>query len=333
MEQVSEAERIVKLMLLVRKRGSISFAAIREALPYEYGNHAGQPDATRRRFERDKKTLQDSGVFFDINEDQQYSLNEGLTTAAPLSLTKPQVSLLRLLCGALLQDKDYPLKEELRMVLVKLGDELEIPDMLPQFSLISSMAPGNDNIAQGFTKVKRAIASRKRLTFSYTSSSGNESLREVEPIGCFFLKGICYVVAYDPSANDERVFRLDRMSKIKASRGNSKSPDFEERPFLASNYHRLPFQFGEEDFVARVFFDESAASNAPSLAMGQGELALQDGGLLWVVNVRSSTALAKWCIENGPGITILEPHAALSCMVDGLNAYLSSMALGEDDEG
>ena len=134
MTQISEAERIVRLMLLIRENGPIDLAGIRRALPYEYGKAAGSEDSTRRRFERDKKTLQDSGVFLTVDDRQRYVLDAARTLAAPLVLTKPQVSLMRLLCGALLDDEDYPFKEELRMVLVKLGDELEIPDMLPQLA-------------------------------------------------------------------------------------------------------------------------------------------------------------------------------------------------------
>lgn len=334
MAQVSEAERIIKLMLLVRESGPIDFASIRARLPYEYGDEAGKFDATRRRFERDKKTLQSSGVFFEVNERQQYSLNTGLTTAAPLSLTKPQTSLLRLLCGALLQDDNYPLKAELRMILVKLGDELEIPDMLPQFELGHSAGSGGDKEMPGFAKVKKAIASRKLLSFSYADSRGHESMRSVEPFGCFFLKDACYVVAFDASANEERLFRLDRMSKIKVNGKNPAQPDFEERPFVASEYYGLPFQFGNEDFVALIAFDDSASMRASSLTMGLGNLELQGDGLLWSIDCKDRFALAKWCIENGPGISILEPEDARGRMTEGLSAFCASIRQeGVDHEG
>lgn len=332
MAQVTEAERIIKLMLLVRESGPIDFARIRESLPYEYGDEAGNFDAARRRFERDKKTLQDSGVFFNINEQQQYSLNEDLTTAAPLSLTKPQISLLRLLCGALLQDENYPLKEELRMILVKLGDELEIPDMLPQFELGQASRSSGDKEPRGFAKVKKAITARKRLSFTYKDSTGRESERSVEPFGCFFLKGACYVVAFDPAASAERVFKLDRMSKIKVNASNPKQPDFEERPFDASKHYGLPFQFGSEDFTARVFFSGNAAEHASNLVMHQGELELAEDGVLWTVDCKDGVALAQWCIENGPGISIIEPQSAHEVLKDGLNEYLAA-AQGGHHEG
>lgn len=333
MDQISEAERITRLMLFIRENGPVDFASIRDALPYEYGESAGNMDATRRRFERDKRTLQEYGVFFDLDDRQRYSLDSSLTVAAPVSLTKPQVSLLRLLCGALLADKDYPLKEELRMVLVKLGDELEIPDMLPQLEDGGLSGANKDKEPQGFAKVKRSIAQRKLLTFSYAGSHGSSSMREVEPFGCFFLKGICYVVAFDPGKDGERVFRLDRMSKIKIKNAGSKNPDFEERPFVASRYYGLPFQYGSDDSTARMLIDESVARDVTSLTMNQGSLEAADDGVIWTVDCRDERALARWCIENGPGIRILEPLGAQQLYMDGVTAYLAAASEGGSHEG
>lgn len=323
MTQVGEAERIIKLMLFIRENGPVDLASIRRALPYEYGIHAGSEDSTRRRFERDKKTLQAAGVFLTIDDRQRYALDTRLTHAAPLNLSKPQVSLLRMLCGALLDDEEYPFKEELRMVLVKLGDELETPDMLPQLAAATKTA--NSPTQTAFSKVKRAISMRKRLSFTYTRADGATDGRTVEPFGCFFLHGICYVVAFDPQAQSTRCFRLDRMTKLHVNANNPKSPDFDERPFDVTEYSGLPFQFGAEDYMAQLVFDETAAHNAYQLSMGHGELAWRDGELIWNVRVRSTRELARWCIEHGPGIRILSPKSAHQAYVDGIRAYLEGV--------
>lgn len=328
MTQTSEAERIIKLMLFIRENGPVDLATIRRALPYEYGKEAGSEDSTRRRFERDKKTLQDSGVFLTIDDRQRYALDDEKTLAAPFKLTKPQVSLLRLLCGALLEDAEYPFKEELRMVLVKLGDELEIPDMLPQLVASDGKTPAHDHEPQGFAKIKKAIMTRKRLSFTYANTEGRQSQRMVEPLGCFFLKGACYIAAFDPDVDSDRLFRLDRMSKLRVNGTNPKSPDFEERPFDVADYYGLPFQFGDEQFVARIFFDEIAAQTAYQLAMGQGDFTWEGDCLAWTVSCRDARALARWCIENGPGIHIIEPKSAGQIYIDGLESYLQT-ASGE----
>lgn len=332
MTQISEAERIVRLMLLIRENGPIDLAGIRRALPYEYGEAAGSEDSTRRRFERDKKTLQDSGVFLTVDNQQRYSLDAARTLAAPLILTKPQVSLLRLLCSALLDDENYPFKEELRMVLVKLGDELEIPDMLPQ--LVDGGGGVPPRSPQGFAKVKKAITMRKRLSFTYTNTAGTQSQRTVEPLGCFFLKGSCYVAAYDPGIASDRLFRLDRMSKLRVNGTNPKSPDFEERPFDAADFYGLPFQFGDDRLMARIRVEKPALQMFPQVTMGIGTFEQDsDDHAAWTVSCRNVHALAQWCIENGPGLHIEEPESARQTYIEGLEAYLSAARKGVHHEG
>lgn len=324
MTQIGEAERIVKLMLFVRAHGPVSLSEIRLQLPYEYGEPAGSEASTRRRFERDKKTLSEYGIFLQVDSRQRYSIDDERTFSAPVSLTPAQVSMLRLVCGALLEDDSYPFKEELRMALVKLGGELEIPDMLPQasegaFRLDRSSEP------QGFSKIRKAMVSRKRLTFDYEGASGKSSSREVEPFGCFFLKQNCYVVAYDLVAEDVRCFRIDRMSKIRVNAANLNTPDFHERPFDAADHYGLPFQFGDESYEALVRFSASAVPRAHELAMGQGRLEPDGDCLLWSVTCRDTDMLAQWCVENSPGLEIVEPPEAEEALRRRLATFLEAL--------
>lgn len=332
MAHISEAERIIKLMLFVRKAQPVSFSSIQDALPDEYGPNAGNEDSNRRRFERDKRTLQENGVFLSVGNDQKYSIDMSKTAAAPLELTHAQISLLRLLCGALLEDKAYPFKDELRMVLVKLGDELEMPDMLPQIGQ-DGASSSKASEPRGLGKIKKAIAARKRISFSYVDAKGRGSERTVDPMGAFFINRHCYVVAYDNDANDERVFRLERMSGLRINSANPKSPDFDERPFDVARYFGLPFQFGDESFAATLRLEEPALSRAAQLTMGLGNLVSSDDSYVWTIPCKSTRVLAQWCIENGPGITIVEPEAAHRAYVDGLRSYIERMNQGVRDEG
>lgn len=326
--QISEGERIVKLVLFVRENAPVTLAAIRQRFPFEYGEQAGSEQSTRRRFERDKRTLAEYGLFLKVDDLQRYSLDAERSYAAPLSLTEAQVSLLRLLCAALLEDGAYPFKEDLRMVLVKLGDELEIPDMLPQSGGEKSHARPSE--PQGLAKVRKAISARKRLSFEYRNAGGVSSMREVEPFGCFFLRGLCYVVAFDPDNDDERCFRLDRMSRIKVNSASPGTPDFDERLFDASDHYGLPFQFGAESCLARVRFDRRAADRARRLSMGLGSFDESAEGTIWTIECKDLGELARWCIENGPGIRILEPAEGVRACEEGLSRFLNALDLAHE---
>jgi predicted DNA-binding transcriptional regulator YafY len=320
MAKTGEGERIIKLMLFVRENQPVDYASIRKGLPFEYGPETGADETVRRRFERDKRSLQEFGVFFNNDPDNRYSLDETRSYAAPVDLTKPQASLLRLLCGALLEDEDYPFKDELRMVLIKLGDELGVPDLLPQMENPSFETLGHTSEPQGLEKARKAISARKRLLFEYRGSGDKISSREVEPFGCFILKSRCYVVAFDPMVDAERSFRLDRMNHIRVNRTDPGIPDFNERPFVVDRYYGLPFQFGTENYTARVQFDAAEAWRCEQLAMGQGTLQDEDGAIVWSVECRDTQELARWCIEHAPGIRLLDPPEAVHALRRGIDA-------------
>lgn len=335
-ERTGDAERIVKLALCVKAHPGITLAGIREALGREYGPQSGSDMATRRRFERDKETLRDYGVFIVADENAGYSIDEKASYAAPVDLTEAEASLLRMLCNALLEDPSYPFKNELRMILAKIGDDIDVPDLLPSMERPedgSRKGRAARRSTGGLTKVRKAISQRKRLLFGYRDAQGNESARAVEPFGCFFLNKNCYVVAYDPDVQDERVFRLDRMSKMRVNSKAPGSPDFEARDFDASKYYGLPFQFGSEDYEARVRFDAENAWRAQRLCMGQGSLAEENGGITWTVRVRDTEALARWCVENGPGIVPEGPREAREAYGRGIASAVDALgALDADGE-
>lgn len=322
MERISEGERLVKLIVFIKEAGPVSFADIRERFTYEYSSKTGNDESVRRLFERDKKSLQELGIFLTVDDDMRYSLDEKRSLAAPVDLTKSQASLLRMLCGALLEDENYPFKNDLRMVLVKLSDELGIPDLLPQFdnpafeSIVKNAEP------KGLAKVRKAIAHRKRMFFDYTDSSGEQSSREVEPFGCFILKSSCYVVAFDTRVQQERCFKLDRMKRIRVHAASIDRPDFQERPFDASKYYGLPFQFGNENSVARIRFNADAAWRCDQLTMNQGVLENDGDEVIWTVDCRDFEALAQWCIEHAPNVTLLDPPEAVDALNKGVRHLL-----------
>lgn len=322
--RTGDGERLVKLALCVKERPGIGYAEIRAALPGEYGTGTGSDVAVRRRFERDKEALREYGVFIVADAEARYSIDEEASYAAPVELTDAQASLLRLTCNALLEDESYPLKNELRMILAKIGDDIDVPDLLPSMQADDSSSKRRP--LAGLGKVRKAIASRKLLRFEYRDAKGRDSKREVEPFGCFLLNKNCYVVAFDPAANDERVFRLDRMRKVSANAKSPTNPDFDEREFDAAKYYGLPFQFGEEDYMARIGFDAENSWRAERLSMGQGSFSSSDDGrLVWTVRARDTEGLARWCVENGPGIVPIAPAQARETYMQGVSAALTAL--------
>lgn len=327
MGKISEGERLVKLMLFIKENGPVGFEDIRTHFRDEYGSATGNLESVRRRFERDKRSLQKLGVYLIIDDNSCYTLDESKSFAAPVDLTSSQTSLIRLVCGTLLDDKDYVFKSDLRMVLIKLGDELGVPDLLPQMSATGQSASKSGPGLRGMEKIRKSITMRKRLSFDYSSASGRQSSREVEPFGCFIFKSYCYVVAFDPETEDERCFRLDRMQRMRVNAASPEKPDFEEREFDARDYYGLPFQFGEEAFDARIRIHAAEAWHCDHITMGQGTIEHDDDGALWTVPCNDTKALVRWCVEHAPDVELMGPDHAVHAYREAIS--LAIKAIGE----
>lgn len=67
---------------------------------------------------------------------------------------------------------------------------------------------------ENFAQVKRAILSRRLLSFTYYSSAGQRTRRRAEPVKLVFKSGCWYLQAFCLARRDWRVFRLVRMDDL-----------------------------------------------------------------------------------------------------------------------
>ncbi len=324
----SASERLDTLALCIMRHAPISYERIRSIVtsyaPADPSTPAEEQRkreaSTRRMFERDKQDLESRGIYLQLDGQMRYSIDAQRTYAAPVEITEEQASVLRVLAGALISDQSYPLADELRHALVKLSNELEIPDlMIENIDSPKKTGSGRNTQAGRLYKVKTAIAESKRLKFSYTDAQGKTSEREVEPAGCFVLQKRGYLVAFDPSRDGMREFRLDRMNSLSFSRDTS---PFERHPFDLDEWRKLPFQFGGGHIAADVLIEGTSENRARQLTLDFGSLEARDGSYLWHIDAADAKALARWCIEMGPGVTPIAPPEARAAYLVGIQRAL-----------
>lgn len=65
-----------------------------------------------------------------------------------------------------------------------------------------------------FHKMKSAILSKNLICFSYASTKGEQTTRQVEPLKLCFKGGAWYLYGYCKSRNDYRFFKLRRVKKL-----------------------------------------------------------------------------------------------------------------------
>jgi predicted DNA-binding transcriptional regulator YafY len=77
-----------------------------------------------------------------------------------------------------------------------------------------------DRQVKNFRELEHAVKTGLPLTFSYLSSSNEESHRMIFPKRLFRRKEVIYCQAFDTLHEEYRVFRLDRMNDLKIGVGN-----------------------------------------------------------------------------------------------------------------
>jgi proteasome accessory factor B len=318
---ISPTERIVNLALfLASSREPVSATEIAAGVP---GYSADQkPDAFARMFERDKEDLRRAGIVITVEKTdvERYRFEPAETYADQVDLDPVEAMELRAAAASMLADPSFPYTDDLKTAVAKVvaGANRRIGSSSAILSSASA-DEGPELQADTVAELTGAIERGKRVRFSYTGAEGKRSEREVEPWGLFARDGRWYAVAWDASAEGERVFAVSRMRDVVVNPSKPKSPDF-ERPshFDVAEWMVLPFQYGPRTVEARLRFSGAAARRASALAAGQGRLETAGADVIWSVPVADESLLVRWILEHGPGIAVLEPVSVKETLAEGL---------------
>jgi proteasome accessory factor C len=146
------------------------------------------------------------GDYLDVEEDEDGHVSIRLADyfRRPLRLT-PAEGLALLAAGRALlavpgSDPDGPLAT----ALVKLEDALDLPGLVVHVGEPAQLAA-----------IRDAVASHRRVEIEYWSAGRDElTTRRIDPEVVFFATGEWYVGAYCHRAQDERMFRVDRIRSV-----------------------------------------------------------------------------------------------------------------------
>ena len=268
-------------------------------------------DAFLRMFERDKDILREAGFAIVANDAGSYLIDRGATFAADVELSPDEAAAIRAAGTALLGDPSFPFASDLRLALAKIASSVE-GGQVSSAARLADEEPERQGDAVAV--IADAAKRSKRVAFGYTNSRGASAPHSIEPYGLFLHDGRWYAVGRDVAKGEVRTYTVARMSDIEVDATRPKSVDF-ERPvdFDVAGFSRLPFQYGvpAEEFEAVVGFDPAASWRATTLTGGRGTLEFEaDGSTVWRVSVRDRARLARFVLENGPGLTIAEPTDA-----------------------
>ena len=162
--------------------------------------------------------------------------------------------------------------------------------------------------ADALPQLTAAIRERRPVEIDYASlSSGTRRWRAVEPWQVVQRGEAWYLVALDRTANEPRVFRLDRVAGVRGLPGRVTVPaDFDVERFFAGSWRAFR---GDGDHGVHLVF---AARLAPLLvgarhADDEKVKVLRDGRVDYRVRVNALEELARWVAGFGGGVDVKAP--------------------------
>ena len=216
-------ERLVNLTiaLLATKKYLTKTQIFKAVVGYE-----GSSEATDRMFERDKEELRGLGIEIEMKSidplfddeigyrilPERFRFNLGEVTGGELAL----------LALASEAWKESALADVARTTSVRLqslgvnADFSEIP-----------LAPTISNVPENISDILEAIDSNKAIKFEYTNLNNQAEAKEVAPLGIYSQSSRWYLFAMDLGKQEQRSYRLDRISsEIKRSAKSFVKPEF-----------------------------------------------------------------------------------------------------------
>lgn len=235
----------------------------------------------------------------DVDEDDRIWITMADHFARPLRLTRSEALALYVRGTELVATPGLPQAPDLASALAKLRETLG-PDTLDADGLIEVM--GGGVAPQHLALLREAAETRHRVEIEYFSaSSGAWSTRAIEPEAVFSSLGNWYVVAWDPSADAERLFRADRVRSAVVTRET-----FE--PHGLAGAGRDLYTPGADDVPVRIRLHADARWIAEYYATTDA-VELDDGSLEVTLPARSLGWIAKLLLRVGPDAEIVAPAA------------------------
>jgi predicted DNA-binding transcriptional regulator YafY len=149
-----------------------------------------------------------------------------------------------------------------------------------------------------------AIRRRRRLRMVYRAYAGEETERDLSPLGLVLHTGRWYLAAFDHGRDDLRTFRVDRIRRPKlVDESAVDSPDgFDAVAYVSTSLARTPWRWDVEVVLDLPF--EDAARRVPATL---AELIEQEEGTLLRIRVGSLDWAASVLAGLGCAFTIRRP--------------------------
>jgi predicted DNA-binding transcriptional regulator YafY len=168
-----------------------------------------------------------------------------------------------------------------------------------------SVAPRSPVAAESVLLLAEAIRRRRRVRARYRSFAGEETRRELSPLGLVVHSGRWYLAAHDHLREDLRTFRVDRLQRpaIRGGAAVPPPPGFDAVAHVSRSLARVPWRWDVE-----VLLDLSVDEAARRLPATLAELVQEGDGTVLRMRVGSLDWAAGVLAGLGCGFAIRHPE-------------------------
>jgi predicted DNA-binding transcriptional regulator YafY len=159
-----------------------------------------------------------------------------------------------------------------------------------------------------FEQLQAAEREHRRVHFGYTDKTGARSERRVDPYGFIVSSGRIYLVGYDHTRNDMRVFAVDNVSRVDVTPRTFERPaDFNLDAFGANSVSGVVHAETIAEVTVRFSPVVAKAAMVTPLARQRSVRRLEDGGVEITYRVADPLEIARWSLQWGTEAEVIAP--------------------------
>ncbi len=308
---MSKAERLIEMMITINAKKN-----------FTVGELANEFSVSKRTILRDLHELEQAGfpLYSEVGAAGGYHiLKERILP--PITFSENEAKAIFFACQALQYYRDLPFEQETISVLKKFLNclPLDVQNSITQIqNKIVFWIPDRHCDSPMLKSMFLVVINRHAVTIRYSSTYA-ESTRTIIPIGLYAMNGLWYCPAYCTTANQIRVFRVDRIKEILTEKPYPKGT----YPIPASIQEYLEKTEIKNDYRLKIQLTDIGVKRCESeclLANGLKIFAAGDGVIDMEINHDALAWVADYILPFGNNATVLEPLELIELIKQKIHA-------------
>jgi proteasome accessory factor B len=322
---VNRTERLLDLITyLLNAKEPVSWRKIKNHFPEDYAR--GVEESNQRKFERDKAELISLGIPIDYQggsegQKEGYLILKDRLFLPEIQFTPQESSLLMLSAGAVLENPDFPYRDQLESALHKIISLQKNVNPAPEQIRIDYRSPARE-ASQFMHRIQDALDRRKSIRIKYHAfSTGEVTWREVDPYGLIFRQGKWILVGHDHLRKDLRSFVANRVLELEVNPRKPGTPDYDiPSGFLLKSYQNQ--QPWELELHEPVSVTVRVAAHRLNELLPQLINARESSKREFALRVTNISGLLSWVLTQKTDVVVVGPTEVRKTLCEAVRGLL-----------